>query len=73
MDFLSTSSAMAGHTVLQTVVATAELLKCTVREPEAMCRQESGVPFLHFGKTMGESRLLSVLHLLGVKLGSVFF
>lgn len=36
MDFLSTSSAMAGHIVLQTVVATAELLKCSVREPEAV-------------------------------------
>lgn len=36
MDFLSTSSAMAGHIVLQTAVATAELLKCSVREPEAV-------------------------------------
>ena len=36
MDFLSTSSAVAGHIVLQTVAATAELLKCSVGEPEAV-------------------------------------
>ena len=36
MDFLSTSSAVAGHIVLQTVVAAAELLKCSVGDPDAM-------------------------------------
>lgn len=36
VDFLSISSAMAGHIVLQALVATAELLKCSVREPEAV-------------------------------------
>lgn len=70
MDFLLTSSAMAGHIVLQTVAATAELLKCS--ESLKLCRQGSGVPFLRFGETMEESRLPPGLCLLGVKMGEGF-
>lgn len=36
MYFLSTSSAVAGHMVLQAVAATAELLKSSVGEPAAV-------------------------------------
>lgn len=69
MDFLSTSSAVAGHIGLQTVAVTAELLKRSVREPEDLCRQGSGVPFLRFGETVEESRLPPGLRLLDVKMG----